>query len=96
MLSKVKSIPIEKFNAFFKKNSNVGIVFKFFLIWMQNENAINPQNGRTNNLVVLRVQLGNPKKNDDFNVALMEQYKIYHKKEGSSQIQYLVNLVNSS
>jgi hypothetical protein len=65
---------------------------------MQNENAMNPQSGRTNNLVVLKVQLGNPKKNDHFNVALMEKYKIYHKKEGgaSSQIQYLVNLVNSS
>jgi hypothetical protein len=49
---------------------------------MQNENAMNPQSGRSNNLVVLRVQLGNPKKNDHFNVALMEKYKIYHKKEG--------------
>jgi hypothetical protein len=65
---------------------------------MQNENAMNPQSGRSNNLVVLRVQLGNPKKNDHFNVALMEKYKIYHKKEGgaSSQVQDVVNLVKSS
>jgi len=59
---------------------------------------MNPQSGRTNNLVVLRVQLGSPKKNDHFNVVLMEKYKIYHKKEGgaSSQVQDVVNLMNSS
>ncbi len=59
---------------------------------------MNPQSGRTKNLVVLRVQLGNPKKNDHFNVAFMEKYKIYHKKEGgaSSQVQDVMNLVNSS
>jgi hypothetical protein len=65
---------------------------------MQNENAMNPQSGKTNNLVVLRVQLGSPKKNDHFNVTLMEKYKIYHKKEGeaSSQVQDVMHLVNSS